>query len=136
VDDTDKGRVLLAEEITAVDAVQDGNGWGSRTATSKPAAASPEDGGNGPHAHTCRIRLRAEVVADGDRSLETVLGDLKTACQTRPGPTPVFLHVLLSEHEVVVKVTGCRVDPAPELVDMVERLLGPGSVMVEYAGRA
>jgi DNA polymerase III alpha subunit len=137
VDDTDKGRVVLAEEITAVDAVQDGNGGAPRLAGARTAAGAPDDGGgNGRHAHTCRIRLRAELVPDGDRRLETLLGDLRAACQARPGPTPVFLHVLLAEHEVVVKVTGCRVDPAPELVDTVERLLGEGSVTVEYAGRA
>ena len=48
----------------------------------------------------------------------------------------VFVHVLLPTQEVVLRVKELGVDPAPELVAKVEGLLGSGSILVEYAGRA
>jgi len=44
--------------------------------------------------------------------------------------------VLLPEQEVVLRVKELGVDPAPGLVTKVEGLLGPGSILVEYAGGA
>jgi hypothetical protein len=76
------------------------------------------------------------VRASGGRPIADVLAEVKGACEAHPGSTPLFVHVLLPEHEVVVKVTGCRVDPVPELVGAVEGLLGRDSVVVEYARRA
>ena len=44
--------------------------------------------------------------------------------------------MLLPEQEVVVRVKELGVNPEPDLVSKVEGLLGPGSILVEYAGRA
>jgi hypothetical protein len=46
------------------------------------------------------------------------------------------VHVLLEDQEVVVRAKGLSVAPEPDLVAKVESLLGPGSILVEYAGRA
>jgi len=48
----------------------------------------------------------------------------------------VFVHVLLADQEVVVRAKGLSVAPEAELVAKIESLLGPGSILVEYAGRA
>ena len=61
---------------------------------------------------------------------------MKAACREHEGRTPLFVHVLLPEQEVVVRVKELAVEPAAELVSKVEGLLGPGSILVEYAGRA
>ena len=144
IDDTDKGRVLLAEEITAIPETTNGsNGHaGARASGREPGLVNGDAGrradANGPgdraHAHTCRIRLRPNGA--GVAALEALLGELRAACEAYRGATPLFLHVLLPEHEVVVKVTSCRVDPAPELIAELERVLGQNCVVVEYAGRA
>jgi hypothetical protein len=68
--------------------------------------------------------------------LGDALDAVKAACQSHPGPTPLFVHVLLADREIVVKAAESRVDPGPALVAEVERWLGPGSVVVEHAGRA
>ena len=41
-----------------------------------------------------------------------------------------------SDQEVVVRVKELLVDPGAAMVAKVESLLGPGSILVEYAGRA
>jgi DNA polymerase III subunit alpha len=117
-DDSDKGRVVLAEEIKPLeDAVGNGNGHGGN--------------GAGGAAHACRIRVSAAAEA-----LPALLDSVKSACREHEGRTPLFLHVLLPEQEVVLRVKELAVDPAPGLVTKVEGLLGPGSILVEYAGRA
>ncbi len=118
-DDSDKGRVVLAEEIKPLEeAVGDANGNGGG------------DGRAGA-AHACRIRVSATAEA-----LPDLLASVKAACREHEGRTPLFLHVLLPEQEVVLRVKELAVDPAPGLVTKVEGLLGPGSILVEYAGRA
>jgi hypothetical protein len=122
-DDSDKGRVVLAEEIKPLeDAMGNlapaGNGAGTGIA---PGAA----------AHACRIRVSA--AAEGFPDL---LASVKAACREHEGRTPLFLHVLLPEQEVVLRVKELTVDPAADLVTKVEGLLGAGSILVEYAGRA
>jgi DNA polymerase-3 subunit alpha len=118
-DDSDKGRVVLAEEIKPLEeAVGNANGNGGGT-------------GNGSAAHACRIRVSAAAEA-----LPDLLASVKAACREHEGRTPLFLHVLLPEQEVVLRVKELGVDPAPGLVTKVESLLGPGSILVEYAGRA
>jgi hypothetical protein len=57
-------------------------------------------------------------------------------CQDHRGRTPLFVHVLLPDQEVVVRVKELLVDPGAVMVAKVESLLGPGSILVEYAGRA
>jgi DNA polymerase-3 subunit alpha len=127
-DDSDKGRVVLAEEIKPLEeAVANGNPTGGGHANGN---------GNGPGsaedvAHACRIRVSAAA-----ESLPALLASVKAACYEHEGRTPLFLHVLLPEQEVVLRVKELGVEPAPDLVAKVEGLLGPGSILVEYAGRA
>jgi DNA polymerase-3 subunit alpha len=128
-DDSDKGRVVLAEEIKPLEdamanlAPAGGNGHGGGN----------NDGGNGhgAAAHACRIRVSA-----ASESLPDLLASVKAACREHEGRTPLFLHVLLPAQEVVLRVKELAVEPAAELVTKVEGLLGPGSILVEYAGRA
>jgi hypothetical protein len=88
-------------------------------------------GNGGVSAHACRIRVSAAA-----ESLPALLAGIKTACREHEGRTPLFLHVLLPEQEVVLRVKELGVNPGPDLVSKVEGLLGPGSILVEYAGRA
>jgi DNA polymerase-3 subunit alpha len=124
-DDSDKGRVVLAEEIKPLE-----------DAMGNLAPAGPNGHGNGNGqagavAHACRIRVSAAA-----ESLSDLLASVKAACREHEGRTPLFLHVLLPEQEVVLRVKELAVDPASELVTKVEGLLGVGSILVEYAGRA
>jgi hypothetical protein len=155
IDDTDKGRVLLVEEISVVDVGKSGGGGngaprngggngsngggydgrpGSAGGRDALAAGGSKDDSRPAPAHTCRIQVRPDAAAAG--GLAGALDAVKAACQSHPGPTPLFVHVLLADREIVVKAAGSRVDPGPALVAEVERWLGPGSVIVEHAGRA
>ena len=78
------------------------------------------------------MRANGEVAG----SLAGALDAVKAACQSHPGPTPLFVHVLLADREIVVKAADSRVSPGPALVAEVEKWLGPGSVVVEHAGRS
>jgi len=120
-DDSDKGRVVLAEEIKPLE-----------DAVGNPAPAG-NGTGSGPDAsaHACRIRVSAAA-----ESLPDLLASVKAACRQHEGRTPLFLHVLLPEQEVVLRIKELAVDPASDLVTKVEGLLGAGSIIVEYAGRA
>jgi len=125
-DDSDKGRVVLAEEIKPLEeAVGNGSLAGN-------GLGNGNGNGNGHDgAHACRIRVNAAA-----ESLSALLDSIKAACREHEGGTPLFLHVLLPEQEVVLRVKELGVDPAPDLVAKVESLLGQGSILVEYAGRA
>jgi DNA polymerase-3 subunit alpha len=117
VDETDKGRVVLAEEIRP----PEGGVAAGRAAADpfeEPAAQEPQ---------TCRIRIPGE--GDPQRLLETV----RRAAAGHPGRVPLFVHILLPAHEVIVRVRELAVDPTPALVGEIEALLGEGSVVVEYA---
>jgi DNA polymerase-3 subunit alpha len=120
-DDSDKGRVVLAEEIKPLE-----------DAMGNPAPAG-NGTGSGPDAsaHACRIRVSAAA-----ESLPDLLASVKAACRQHEGRTPLFLHVLLPGQEVVLRIKELAVDPASDLVTKVEGLLGAGSILVEYAGRA
>jgi DNA polymerase-3 subunit alpha len=125
-DDSDKGRVVLAEEIKPLeDAMGNlapaGNGHGNGNGA----------GNGGASAHACRIRVSGAAEA-----LPELLASVKAACREHEGRTPLFLHVLLPEQEVVLRIKELAVDPAADLVSKVEGLLGAGSILVEYAGRA
>jgi hypothetical protein len=120
VDDTEKGRVVLAEEIRPLE--------GAFTAGSpEPFEPTPTAPPRVPAPQTCRIRVPVE----GDARL--LLESLKRCCAEHRGRVPLFLHLLLPEHEVVVRVTELSVDPGPELATKVEAILGQGSLRVEYA---
>src|SRR5262245_4654615 len=117
VDDGDKGRVVLAEDVRLLEqALADGG-------------ARPKNGGvSEPNA--CRIR-----VAPGEDP-STALAAVKQLCAEHPGRVPVFLHLLVGAQEVVVRTRGLSVDGSKELVADGETLLGPGAISVDYAGRA
>jgi DNA polymerase III subunit alpha len=135
IDETEKGRVVLLEEAAVAEEAE-------AAAAAGPARTRRTDLGAAAASLTpsaCRIRLRvgngppAVPVAD---DLGPALASLKVLCDAHGGSTPVFVHVLLAEHEVVVRARGCQVAVGPDLVAQVEALLGPGSVLVEHAGRA
>jgi len=142
IDETEKGRVVLVEEAKPIEEAGHGDGWpgpGPQPALDDPFAEAGGTGTSGagpdtvsPSPHTCRIR----IAAAGRGLLEGTLESVRAVCQAHRGPTPLFLHVLLAGHEVVVRARELSVEPALEMVAEIERLLGPGSVLVEYAGRA
>jgi DNA polymerase-3 subunit alpha len=135
-DDSDKGRVVLAEEIKPLeDAVGNGspggNGHGDGNGHANGHGGNGRAAGGQDVAHACRIRVSATAAA-----LDELLASVKAACYEHEGRTPLFVHVLLPTQEVVLRVKELGVDPVPDLVAKVEGLLGPGSILVEYAGRA
>jgi hypothetical protein len=71
------------------------------------------------------------VAANADP--ESRLSALRRICEAHPGGVPVFVHVVLTGQEVVIRARGCSVDGAPELVSEVEALLGPATVSIDYA---
>jgi DNA-directed DNA polymerase III PolC len=117
VDDGDKGRVVLAEDVRLLEqALAD---YGSR----------PKNGG-ASEPNACRIR----VTPGEDPS--AALAAVRQLCGEHPGRVPVFLHLVLGAQEVVVRTRGLSVDGSKELVADGETLLGPGAISVDYAGRA
>ena len=115
VDETEKGRVVLAEDIRPL----------GGAAPREAEVTNPFDVGTRREPQTCRIR----VPANGES--EALLESVKRVCGEHPGRVPLFVHLLLPEQEVVVRVKGLGVDPAPALVTKVEALLGQGSVLIE-----
>ena len=117
VDDGDKGRVVLAEDVRLLEqALAD---YGSRPKT-----------GGAREPNACRIR----VTPGEDPS--AALAAVRQLCGEHPGRVPVFLHLVLGAQEVVVRTRGLSVDGSRELVADGETLLGPGAISVDYAGRA
>jgi DNA polymerase-3 subunit alpha len=112
VDDGDKGRVILAEDVRLLEQALGG-------------AARPRAGGS--EAGACRIR----IVANGDPAPR--LAALRKICDAHPGGVPVFVHVVLAGQEVVVRSRGCSVDATPALTSEVEALLGPATLSIDYA---
>jgi DNA polymerase-3 subunit alpha len=133
MDETDKGRVVLAEEIRPLEGTAPHPGDPRVRAGTPPGypveTAEPIDREGAGEPQTCRIR----VSANGES--QALLESIKRLCGEHPGRVPLFVHLLLPEHEVVVRVKGLAVDPAAELVTKVETLLGPGSILVEYTSR-
>ncbi len=117
VDDGDKGRVILAEDVRPLErALEDAAGRGMERA----AAAVPT-----------AVRLRVRPSGD----VQTALSALRAACAASPGTVPLFVHLLLPAHEIVVRARGVMVEPSRELCERLEGLLGAGGVVVEHAGR-
>jgi DNA polymerase-3 subunit alpha len=112
-DDSDKGRVVLVDEVRPLEESMTGNG----------GAQAPA------HPLTCRIR----VGDDGDPG--GLIATVRAACAEHPGGTPLFVHVLLATQEVVIRARELRVSADAALVSRIEGLLGPGSILVEYARR-
>ncbi|HUF91109.1 MAG TPA: LAGLIDADG family homing endonuclease [Candidatus Limnocylindria bacterium] len=113
IDDGDKGRVILADDIRILD---------------QSLANKPKGGAGEPSA--CRIR----VPSAGDAA--ALLAALKQVCEEHPGGVPVFVHVLLDGVEVVVRARGVSVDASPGLTAKVTALMGTAAMVIEYAGRA
>jgi DNA polymerase-3 subunit alpha len=117
VDDTEKGRVVLAEDVRLLEHALAGNG----------RATNGESGG-APNA--CRVRV------PGEGDVAALLGALRQVCGEHAGGVPLFVHVLVPSLEVVVRAAVVSVDGSPELAAKIEAVLGPGTVTVEHAGRA
>src|SRR5438132_8469246 len=116
VDDGDKGRVVLAEDVRLLEqALAESGGRPKNGGVSEPNA--------------CRIR----VTPGEDPS--AALAAVRQLCGEHPGRVPVFLHLVLGGQEVVVRTRGLSVDGSKELLTAGETLLGPGNIIVDYAGR-
>jgi DNA polymerase-3 subunit alpha len=114
LDESDKGRVVLAEEVRALEEV----------------LREPVPRGEGSAApHACRLRV------PGERAT-AVLAALARLCAEHAGPVPLFVHVLLAEQEVVLRSRLFSVSGAPPFAAAVEALLGRGAVAVDHAGSA
>jgi DNA polymerase-3 subunit alpha len=118
VDDGDKGRVVLAEDVRLLQ-----QALAESAGRPRPASGPVE-----PSA--CRIR-----VAPGEDP-SVALAAVRRVCGEHPGRVPVFLHLLLGAQEVVVRARGLSVDGSKELVAEGETVLGAGAISVDYAGRA
>jgi DNA polymerase-3 subunit alpha len=116
VDDGEKGRVVLADAIRPLEQALTESG-------ARQAAGAGE-------ANACRVRLAP------DATPAQALTALRQVCAAHPGRVPVYLHLLLTSQEVVVRCRGVAVDASQELCAKVESLLGAGTITVEYAGRA
>jgi hypothetical protein len=112
VDDGDKGRVVLAEDVRLLEQSLSGANGRSR---------------NGGEATACRVRVRA-----GENSGER-LATLRRLCEEHPGGVPVFVHVLVPGLEVVVRSRGVSVDAGGALSGKVAALLGPTALSIDYA---
>jgi DNA polymerase-3 subunit alpha len=114
IDDSDKGRVVLADDVRPLE----------RALANGPALAATGE------PTTLRVRIGA---VDDHKAL---LAAVKQLCAEHPGRVPVFVHLLLPSQEVVVRSRGLAVDPHPELLAKLGALLGPTAATVEHAGSA
>jgi DNA polymerase-3 subunit alpha len=112
LDDSDKGRVVLADDVRPLEQVL------SAAAGRVGAAREP---------NALRIRVRPGDDPAGP------MAAVRQACAEHPGSVPVFLHLMLPAQEVVVRSRGLAVDAGPELLGKLEALLGPAATMVEHA---
>ncbi len=115
VDDSDKGRVVLAEDVRPLEQSL-ATGGGRPRSDAEPSA--------------CRVR-----VPGGDDTGAT-LAALRRVFDAHAGTVPVFLHVVLPGHEVVVRARGVAVDASATFVAKIEELLGAGTATIDHAGRA
>jgi DNA polymerase-3 subunit alpha len=115
VDDGDKGRVVLAEDVRPLEQSLAAGGGRPR---------------NGGEPTACRVRVRA-----GEDSAER-LAALRRLCEEHPGPVPVFIHLLLPTREVVVRARAVSVEPTADLRAGLDALLGAGATVIDHAGRA
>jgi DNA polymerase III subunit alpha len=118
VDDGDKGRVVLAEDVRLLEQAL------------AESAGRPRPGSGLVEPSACRIRI-----APG-QDPSVALAAVRRICGEHPGRVPVFLHLLLDAQEVVVRARGLSVDASKELVAEGETALGAGAISVDYAGRA
>ena len=121
VDDTEKGRVVLAEKVQLLEhALAGGN----------DRAGNGHGNGSGGAPNACRVRV------PGDGDVAAILVSLRRVCGEHAGGVPLFVHVLVPSLEVVVRATSVSVDGSPELAEKINALVGPGACTVEHAGRS
>jgi len=118
VDDGDKGRVVLADDIRLLEQALAESG------------GRPRHGATAGEPSACRIRVTPGEDPSG------ALTAVRQLCGEHPGRVPVFLHLLLGAQEVVVRTRALSVDGSQELVAEGETVLGRGAISVDYAGRA
>jgi DNA polymerase-3 subunit alpha len=122
VDGAEEGRKVLAEEIRTLESTDP-------TSPAVSPAGDPFESAPEPRATACRIRTSAHGAA------QELFESIKQVCWDHRGNVPLFVHLLLPEREVVVRVRSFSVSPTAELVANLEALLGQGSVLVEYVER-
>ena len=115
IDDGDKGRGVLAEDVRLLETVL-GESGGVPMVAGEPNA----------------LRVRMVPGADPKATVAAV----REICAGHRGRVPLFLHVVLPSEEVVVRARGVLVDASAELCDRLGALLEPAAVTIEYAGRA
>src|SRR5712691_7354522 len=113
IDDADKGRVVLAEDIRPLAAALAADSRGAVKATGEPNA----------------LRVRVRPGADPKEAVAA----LRTICASHPGPVPLFVHLLLPAQEVVVRTRGLAVDAGADLVAALDERFGAGAVTVDHA---
>jgi DNA polymerase-3 subunit alpha len=118
VDDGDKGRVVLAEDVRLLEQALAESG------------GRPRNGATAGEPSACRIRVTPGEDPSG------ALAAVRQLCGEHPGQVPVFLHLVLGAQEVVVRARGLSVDGSQELVAEGETVLGRGAISVDYARRA
>jgi DNA polymerase-3 subunit alpha len=116
IDDTDKGRVVLVEEVRPLASLVDPPG----------GRAAGE-----PTVQVCRIIVRGDH-ADAPAQLAAIA----RLAAAHAGPVPMLVHVLLPEHEVVVRARRHAVDGSAELVAKLQEHLGPTAIMLDHDRRA
>ena len=114
IDDGDKGRGVLAEEVRLLEAVLG------------------ESGGPATSGEPNAVRVRVVPGADPRATVAAV----REICAAHRGRVPLFLHMVLASEEVVVRARGVFVDASAELTEQLGALLEPTAITVEYAGRA
>ena len=118
VDDGDKGRVVLAEDVRLLEQALAESG------------GRPRNGATAGEPSACRIRVTPGEDPSG------ALAAVRQLCGEHPGQVPVFLHLVLGAQEVVVRARGLSVDGSQELVAEGETVLGRSAISVDYARRA
>jgi DNA polymerase-3 subunit alpha len=115
IDDGDKGRGVLAEEVRLLETVL-GEGGGGPVSAGEPNA----------------VRVRVPGGADPRATMAAV----REICAAHRGRVHLFLHVVLPSEEVVVRAKGLLVDASPQLCERLGALLEPSAITIDYAGRA
>src|SRR2546427_2596972 len=116
VDDGEKGRVVLADDIRPLEEALAENGGRHRVAAGEPNA--------------CRIRLAGATERGGAPAA------LRQVCAAPPGRIPLFAHLPPWAPEGGGRCPRGAGGPAAGPCANVESLLGGGTITVEYAGRA
>jgi DNA polymerase-3 subunit alpha len=113
IDDGDKGRGVLAEDVRLLETIL------GETGTVPPLGE--------PNA------VRVRVVAGSEP--RPALAAVREICGAHPGRVQLYVHIGLPAQDVVVRARGVLVDASSALCERLQALLGPTAVTVDYAGR-